>query len=619
MGLALVSGGSSADPRTPPALPGMPAPFLGVAVVGAGGLTAAVDAYGDVVDLRPSPAGWALLAVSPARQAAGTVATSAAIVPRVRLPDGRMLPLWRADSVRQRYRPGTNVLVTSARFGAGWAKIAYAAAGDTLACRTGVGSGLRGAGNGGARWDGRSSLALSVPTAIGVRIHCDDAAARRVFRAAARSDHRWLARALPLGAAAPGWARRLYGRSLLTLRALSGRGGSVAAGARDGWAYVWPRDAGAATLAYAAAGYRGQARQVARFLLGLRLGAAARFYGNGAPVPGRAAQGDASGWVAVAARASGLPSPGPLPWRDRPDYQEGPPGTYLANAIAAGAGGVGIEAAFGTTAGLVRRAGDPGSGLDSAAAWAVRPFPQPALFPAVRRTLLRLARRGGRFGITPGAGWPDRDPWSAPTAWSAWSLAALAAVDRRAGHTALARRDRRAALALLGDLRRAATPAGELPERVGAHSGIPTSTTPLTWSHAFAILALRQLWPGHRGVSEFSGAIDPVRHARCRSGAPPGPRAIALNGAAPAADRVAQQQAALVDGAGDAEAARRRVGGPISTTASSVAAALIGGLRANDSVWCVNSSRIDSSCMAVSKRGASSASAPGRPPCAAVR
>ena len=55
-GLVLVSGGSDADPRTPAALPGMPAPFLGTAVAGEGELTAAVDAYGDVVDLRLEPA-----------------------------------------------------------------------------------------------------------------------------------------------------------------------------------------------------------------------------------------------------------------------------------------------------------------------------------------------------------------------------------------------------------------------------------------------------------------------------------------------------------------------------------------------------------------------------------
>ncbi|HVX32827.1 MAG TPA: hypothetical protein VHA80_06755, partial [Solirubrobacterales bacterium] len=57
------------------------------------------------------------------------------------------------------------------------------------------------------------------------------------------------------------------------------------------------------------------------------------------------------------------------------------------------------------------------------------------------------------------------------------------------------RSQRKAAVELLKDLRRAATPAGSLPERVGAHSGIPTSTTPLLWSSAFAVLALRELWP----------------------------------------------------------------------------------------------------------------------------
>jgi GH15 family glucan-1,4-alpha-glucosidase len=50
-------------------------------------------------------------------------------------------------------------------------------------------------------------------------------------------------------------------------------------------------------------------------------------------------------------------------------------------------------------------------------------------------------------------------------------------------------------LELLTDLRRAATPAGSLPERVGVHTGIPTSTTPLLWSSAFTVLALRELWP----------------------------------------------------------------------------------------------------------------------------
>jgi glucoamylase len=310
-------------------------------------------------------------------------------------------------------------------------------------------------------------------------------------------------------------------RSLLVLRALTDRRtGAVAAGARDGWAYVWPRDAGAVALALAASGYRAEARQITRFLIGLDLGAAARFAGDGVPIPGRAAQGDAAAWVTTAAQAAGLPPSASSPslrrhsrdhangfWRDRADYQEGAPGDYLANAIAAAPlpadgpkthlyggksvrrqGALGSLAEFASDGELVRSAGEPGSGLDSAAAWAVRPFPQPALFPAARRTLLRLATDATPFGITPGEGWPYADPWTAPTAWSAWSLAALG--------------DSRQALDLLAALRRASTPAGDLPERVDAHTGIPRSTTPLAWSHAFAILALGQLWDAPWAESE---------------------------------------------------------------------------------------------------------------------
>jgi GH15 family glucan-1,4-alpha-glucosidase len=86
------------------------------------------------------------------------------------------------------------------------------------------------------------------------------------------------------------------------------------------------------------------------------------------------------------------------------------------------------------------------------------------------------------YGITPGEGWPGgEDPWSAPTAWTTWSLGVLG--------------ERRQALRLMQALRRASTPAGDLPERVDARTGVPRSTTPLAWSHAFAILALRELWP----------------------------------------------------------------------------------------------------------------------------
>lgn len=497
-GALLVSGGSGADPRTPRGVPGLPPPFLGTAVVGGGGLTAAIDAYGDVVDMRaPGPAGRALIDNPSERQAAGTVPADTGIVPWVSVAGEPARPVWTADRIEQRYRPGTDVLVTAARFGTARMRIVYAVTGSRLDCLVEA----RGA---------RVSL-RSVERASAARLRCDGRAARRAIRAAGRDDRRWLRRARPLGPAAPRWADRMYARSLLVLRALTDRRtGAVAAGARDGWAYVWPRDAAAAAIAYSAAGYRATAQRAVRFLLRLDLGSAARFDGNGSPVSGRSSQGDAIGWVAAAGQATGILrgarhaarilSPAhSMPWRDRPDYQEGEPGDYLGNALAAAASGVdGTKTRYigrFSSRRLVRRLGDPASGLDSAAAWAVRPFSQPRLYPAARATLRRLGAEGSRFGITPGEAWPGRDPWSAPTAWSAWSLAALAKWDRERDARAAAGEDRRLSLRLLADLRRAATPAGTLPERVDARTGLPRSTTPLAWSHAFAILALLELWP----------------------------------------------------------------------------------------------------------------------------
>jgi GH15 family glucan-1,4-alpha-glucosidase len=312
-------------------------------------------------------------------------------------------------------------------------------------------------------------------------------------------DRRWVARAKPLDGAAPPWARRMYRRSLLVLRALVGPNGAAVAGAPPGWGYVWPRDAGAVAIALASAGYRMEARRIARFLLALDLGVAARFDPGGEPVEGRAAQGDAAGWVAAAAFAAGVEvQPRGSDWRGLADYQEKDGGDYLGNALAAA-----FAAAFGeepgreaessqarelargfvAERGLIRVAGDANSGLDSAAAWVVRPFSLPSLHAAARRTLLQLvAERESRFGLVPSEDWDGgEEPWTAPTAWTAWSLAALG--------------ERRAALTLMGDLRRAATPLGLLPERVDPETGRLTSTTPLAWSHAFAILAIRELWP----------------------------------------------------------------------------------------------------------------------------
>jgi len=284
-------------------------------------------------------------------------------------------------------------------------------------------------------------------------------------------------RARPLDADAPRWARRLYWRSIRVLIALTDpRSGAMIAGERDGWDYVWPRDGAAGAIALAAAGLRPEAEKVAGFLSGLDLGGAARFHPDGAPVPGRPAAGDAQGWVGAAERAiSDRVGDGSVDWQGRQDYGENVIGDLLGNAIASGTPADEILARFDTPAGLVREHG--GSELDSSAAWAVTVFPQPGLRTAARVTLLRLAAESTAYGIPPIEGWTPGEVWTAPTAWSAWALVRLGAIGPA---------DR-----LLGELHNAETPAGTLPERVSARDGHPTSTTPLAWAHAFAILALR--------------------------------------------------------------------------------------------------------------------------------
>ena len=237
---------------------------------------------------------------------------------------------------------------------------------------------------------------------------------RALIAAAARADRRWLARARPLGAGAPAWAVRMRERSLLVLRALTDRrSGAMAAGIRDGWAYVWPRDAAAAAIAFAGAGYRREARRISDFLASLDPGAAARFDGDRSPVDGRGAQGDEAGWIRAAALAAGRrpPRAAAPTWRSSADYGEraGDSGDYLANAIAAGLPAARLRSLFGTPAGLVRRAGDPasasrlGRGLGRSALPAACPGRAGAPLAALaarRRGALRdralrgLARRG---------------------------------------------------------------------------------------------------------------------------------------------------------------------------------------------------------------------------------
>jgi glucoamylase len=297
----------------------------------------------------------------------------------------------------------------------------------------------------------------------------------------------------PLGEAAPPWARTLYRRSIRVLVALTDpESGALIAGERDGWDYVWPRDAAAGAIALAAAGLRPEARRVVSFLSDIDTERAARFFPDGSAVPGRPAAGDGTGWVAAAGRAvaSGwagtvlpLGSYGPeiqdSSWRDRQDYGENVAGDLLGNALAGGASAAEITERFLTPHGLVREGGS--DELDSSAAWAATIFPRRGLRGAVRRTLLQLTRESTPYGIPPMEGWTPGEAWTAPTAWSAWALVEL-------GETKAADR-------LLAALHRAETPDGTLPERVNALTGAPASTTPLAWSHAFALLALRARYP----------------------------------------------------------------------------------------------------------------------------
>ena len=298
---------------------------------------------------------------------------------------------------------------------------------------------------------------------------------------------------------APAWADQMYRDSRRVLVVLTDpESGAQIAGAREGWDRVWPRDAAAGAIALEALGLHPEASRVVEHLTGLDLDRGSQFEPDGEPIPGRGPAGDAEGWVA-AASASVHDSAGRAPefdWRDRQDYGENISGDLLGNAIAAGAPAGEILGRFETPRGLTRVAG--GEALDSAAAWAVIPFDRAgpgnpanrgdvdaagrtALREAVRRTLLTLAADSGRYGIVPAEGWRYDDAWTAPTAWTAAALAEL-------GETTAADR-------MLRALRAAATDDGMLPERVDAESGEPLSTTPLAWSHAFAILALEARYP----------------------------------------------------------------------------------------------------------------------------
>jgi hypothetical protein len=490
--LASLSGGVDAGPRTPPPLSGLPVPYLGTAVLGGSGPAAAVDAYGQIVDLRARPAGAALISNPYERQRFGTVEPGTGWALEAGAGENTA-PLWKGTQLRQSYLPRSNVLRTTGTVGDARIRSTDAVLADPglLARRVRVvaprgrplarvEAPLPGCRRQSERRPGRLSIEIVCP----LEGHAPALSAAGVVDAAARADRAWLSRRSPLAADAPAWARRLHDRSLLVLRALTDRRSGVqAAGARDFWAYVWPRDAATGAIALAAAGYRTEAKRITRFLVGLDRDGAARFIADGRGFSDdREAPGDADGWTAAAALATGIDPPVPGEWRGRQDYGEDDEGDHLGNAIASGLSANRILSGFDAGAGLIRRSGKRESGLDSAAAWAASVFPQPGLADAARQTLLTMAAGAGRFGIEPTDQWPGDHSWTAPTAWAAWGLARL-------GEDAAADR-------LLGALRRSRAQPGTLPERVSPADGVARSTTPLAWSHAMAVLALRARYAG---------------------------------------------------------------------------------------------------------------------------
>ena len=111
------------------------------------------------------PAGRPLIDNPQERQAAGTVPADTGIVPLAAVAGGPPLPLWRADAVRQRYLPGTDVLRTEASFGEAPVAIECAAGAASWAASAGARP----------RVSFRRNLLGG-----GRRVHLDDERARRI-------------------------------------------------------------------------------------------------------------------------------------------------------------------------------------------------------------------------------------------------------------------------------------------------------------------------------------------------------------------------------------------------------------------------------------------------------
>ena len=352
-------------------------------------------------------------------------------------------------------------------------------------------------------------------------------------QASVNASREWLSRGTVPGGTPED--RALAERALLDLRLLTGKSGATLAGPSSRWAYVWPRDASFAAVAFSATGHHDEAARILRFLAAVQErdgGWEARYKPSGEPVrDGRARQLDANGWFlwaawyahitdpddaranvltrelwpaisAASGRAAGSLGPGGLPpggadyWEIptwRPNLGTAAPlrtGLRSAAALAEemdqkaeahryAAAAHRLDEAIGREFGPhgYSRTTRIGSGADAAVNFLAPPFApeDQRVRAAVDEAAERLAVANG--GVLPGERW-TQDPsvaWTPETAFFALSAAA-------SGDEGEARRR----IGWLADHR---TGLGSFPEKVDG-AGEPQAAAPLAWTSALVVLTL---------------------------------------------------------------------------------------------------------------------------------
>jgi glucoamylase len=355
-------------------------------------------------------------------------------------------------------------------------------------------------------------------------------------RSTAQADRAWLSAGTVPGATPA--QRAMASRALLDLILAVRPDGAVLAGWRNGWEYVWPRDASWAVAALADTGHTGTAFRILRFLQRVQPADglwAARYLpdGSGPVRDGRPAELDAVGWVpwatwswytaaaaadprqasaelreiwpmvaraadaaAASLTSSGLPRPSMDYWensttqstietaaaleaglRSAADLSAdiGDRASAASWSAAAGRLSAAIRTGFGATG--YQRTTSAGSGADAAVTFLGPPFEPPsrAVGRAVASAAAELRLPNG--GMRPGTAWASVSDvaWTPETGF-------FALYDAATGQHA-------AANDLLAWLAAHRSRLGELPEQVN-QDGKPASIAPLTWTDAIVLLAL---------------------------------------------------------------------------------------------------------------------------------